>query len=87
MPHQKHGLTWLLWREQQIPPRFAFLNENKTHKSLFSGILADDMGLGKTLAMISLILYKKHARKSDREFEECENRLRRHYIQQSEFYN
>ncbi|KAF7994559.1 hypothetical protein HCN44_004031 [Aphidius gifuensis] len=41
MPHQKHALAWLLWREKQKPP---------------SGLLADDMGLGKTLTMISLVM-------------------------------
>ncbi len=67
---------------------FPYQREGVSHLvSSARALLADDMGLGKTLAMISLILYKKHARKSDREFEECENRLRRHYIQQSEFYN
>ncbi|XP_037031169.1 transcription termination factor 2-like isoform X1 [Bradysia coprophila] len=40
MPHQRHALAWMIWREDQYPK---------------GGILGDDMGLGKTLTTISLI--------------------------------
>lgn len=40
MPHQRHALAWMIWRENQYPK---------------GGILGDDMGLGKTLTTISLI--------------------------------
>uniref|UniRef100_A0A1B6EVV9 Transcription termination factor 2 n=1 Tax=Cuerna arida TaxID=1464854 RepID=A0A1B6EVV9_9HEMI len=52
LPHQKHGLAWLLWREKEKPS---------------GGILADDMGLGKTLTMIALILKSNEENGDDKE--------------------
>lgn len=58
MPHQKHAIAWLMWREIQKP---------------HGGILADDMGLGKTLTMISLILKVYETRKDQSEDSETDD--------------
>ncbi|KAG8265126.1 transcription termination factor, RNA polymerase II [Homalodisca vitripennis] len=58
LPHQKHGLAWLLWREKEKPS---------------GGILADDMGLGKTLTMIALILKSNEENGDDEEKEKSED--------------
>lgn len=58
MPHQRHALAFMLWREAQRPR---------------GGLLADDMGLGKTLTMLSLISYDMQRGKMAEEEEESDD--------------
>lgn len=60
MPHQKHALAWLEWRETQRPR---------------GGILADDMGLGKTLTIIAHVLAANYRKEncSDEDSDERDN--------------
>lgn len=64
LPHQKHAIAWLMWRESQKPCG-GILGLLTSHNYiiyvplLFKNVCyvaADDMGLGKTLSMISLVL-------------------------------
>ncbi|KAF0300741.1 Transcription termination factor 2 [Amphibalanus amphitrite] len=52
MPHQQYALSWLQWRERQLPA---------------GGVLADDMGLGKTLTMIAHCLRSAELDKEEKE--------------------
>lgn len=68
MPHQRHALKWMQWREEQ-KPRGGILGIDFFHINLIIFVrhlkknecfTADDMGLGKTIQMISLILAAKN---------------------------
>ncbi|VBB28990.1 unnamed protein product, partial [Acanthocheilonema viteae] len=71
MPHQKEGLTWLLWRERQALP-CGILGSYSFYWVLD---LADDMGLGKTLSIISLIVNVKERRKHEEVMEGLNKRV------------
>jgi SNF2 family DNA or RNA helicase len=52
LPHQIHGVKWLLSREEDVVSHFH------------GGILADDMGLGKTWQLIGLLLNSSEIKKT-----------------------
>ncbi|CAJ0576985.1 unnamed protein product, partial [Mesorhabditis spiculigera] len=54
LPHQKYGLKWMQWREEQGN----------------GGVLADEMGLGKTTSAISLVVSYLKALEADEFFQE-----------------
>ncbi|CAH0728619.1 unnamed protein product, partial [Brenthis ino] len=60
LPHQRHALLWLRWREAQRP-RGGLLGGYAFFLMFGNVGIADDMGLGKTITMIALVLSDKES--------------------------